>query len=88
MKYYKDTEGNVYAFSDIQTPADGLIAMAPEEIEAHLNPPVKITVPEQNKEARQYLADTDWYVIRLQETGVAIPESVATKRQKARNSIV
>ena len=43
---------------------------------------------EQNKKARQYLADTDWYVIRLQETGVAIPESVATKRQKARNSIV
>ena len=40
-----------------------------------------------NKESRQYLADTDWYSIRLTETGVAIPEDVLTKRQEARASI-
>lgn len=40
MKYYKDTAGNVYAYNDIQTPKDGLIQMTPEEVEAHLNPPV------------------------------------------------
>lgn len=39
-------------------------------------------------EARQYLASTDWYVIRLQETGKAIPAEVLDARQKARDLII
>lgn len=35
-KLYKDNEGNVYSFSPIQTPSDGLIELTPEEIKAHL----------------------------------------------------
>ena len=35
-KLYKDNEGNVYSFSPIQTPSDGLIELTQEEIEAHL----------------------------------------------------
>lgn len=41
-----------------------------------------------NQEARAYLASTDWYVIRNQETGVAIPEEIAIKRQEARERII
>lgn len=36
------------------------------------------------KRARQYLADTDWYVTRYAETGTAIPEDIATARAQAR----
>lgn len=36
------------------------------------------------KEALQYLADTDWYVVRFAETGVAIPADIATKREECR----
>lgn len=41
MKYYKNTAGNVYAYNDIQTPRAGLIPLTPEEIDAHLNPPIE-----------------------------------------------
>jgi len=41
-----------------------------------------------NITARQYLNDTDWYVTRFQETGVAIPNDITVKRQEARESIV
>jgi len=35
-----------------------------------------------------YLAETDWYVIRNQETGVAIPQDILTARAEARAAIV
>jgi len=41
-----------------------------------------------NKNARKYLADTDWYVIRKTETGKAIPDDIINARQEARNNIV
>lgn len=41
-----------------------------------------------NREARNYLSETDWYVLRLQETGVEIPEDVLTKRAEARERVV
>jgi len=34
--------------------------------------------------AQQYLANTDWYVTRNAETGVAIPEDVSARRAQAR----
>lgn len=40
-----------------------------------------------NAEARKYLADTDWYVTRLYETGVAVPENVLSARQAARERV-
>jgi hypothetical protein len=40
-----------------------------------------------NSEARQYLASTDWYVIRNAETGEVIPAEVLTKRIEARSSV-
>lgn len=41
-----------------------------------------------NSEALAYLLSTDWMVMRYAETGEAIPASVKTLRQKARDSIV
>lgn len=41
-----------------------------------------------NASALQVLAESDWYVARLAETGVAIPEEVSSARAAARASIV
>tara|TARA_B100000941_G_C28336484_1_gene464418 strand:- start:85 stop:378 length:294 start_codon:yes stop_codon:yes gene_type:complete len=41
----------------------------------------------ENHKARQYLADTDWYVTRKAETGKAIPDDILTKRQEARAKV-
>ena len=41
-----------------------------------------------NAEARAYLASTDWYVIRLQETGEPTPEGILIARAEARASVV
>jgi hypothetical protein len=37
--------------------------------------------------ARQYLADTDWMVIRAAETGVPVPDEVTAARAAARASV-
>ncbi|HGZ6705703.1 TPA: hypothetical protein ACOLYM_004169 [Vibrio parahaemolyticus] len=36
---------------------------------------------------RRYLRETDWYVIREQETGEAIPEEIKQNRAKARAEV-
>jgi len=40
-----------------------------------------------NEQARDILEKTDWYVIRQQETGVAVPEDVLTLREQARAQV-
>lgn len=42
MNYYKDSNGNVYAYDDEQVAmglAAGMTPITPEEVEAHTNPP-------------------------------------------------
>lgn len=41
-----------------------------------------------NAQSKQYLLETDWYVVRYAETGIAIPSDILTKRQEARDAIV
>ncbi len=41
-----------------------------------------------NRQARAYLASTDWYVVRFAESGVAVPSEITTARAAARASIV
>jgi hypothetical protein len=41
-----------------------------------------------NERSRQYLLDTDWYVVRFIETGVVVPSDILTARQTARDAIV
>lgn len=38
MKYYKNTQGEVYAYNDIQKPRAGLVALTEKETESHLKP--------------------------------------------------
>ncbi len=40
-----------------------------------------------NQQAKKYLADTDWFVTRKQDTGLEIPEDVQALRAQARESI-
>jgi hypothetical protein len=37
-KLYKDTQGNIYAVSPIQTPKESWVKLTKKEIEAHLKP--------------------------------------------------
>lgn len=39
MKYYKDNQNNVFAYSDIQTPKDGLTKITEQEVLELTNPP-------------------------------------------------
>lgn len=48
-----------------------------------VNPQVEL-----NREARAYLASTDWYVIRFQENGQEIPQEILDARQAARDNVV
>ena len=41
-----------------------------------------------NDQALNYLASTDWYVIRKMDTGIAVPEEIEKLRQDARERIV
>ena len=41
-----------------------------------------------NEQSRRYLLETDWYVSRFSETGVAIPDDIKAKRQAARDAVV
>jgi hypothetical protein len=42
---------------------------------------------ELNIQHRAYLTSTDWYVVRLTETGVPVPADILLKRQEARDAI-
>ena len=46
------------------------------------------TVAQASVDAMQHLAETDWYIVRFTETGVAVPNSVTASRAAARASIV
>lgn len=71
---------------------DILLQYTDEQVAAGTVPPTMQLVredgslgdTEEQTKARQLLLDTDWYVIRLQETGKPIPEAVIAARQLAR----
>ncbi len=67
--------------------AADLVQLTAEETKALLAEKPK-TQDQINAEARAYLADTDWYVIRAQETGEPLPDDVSEKRKEARASVV
>ena len=54
MKYYKDNQNNVFAYSDIQTPKDGLIKITEQEALELSNPP-----PTTEQMAEQVRAERD-----------------------------
>ena len=50
-KLYKDTQGNIYAVSPIQTPKKEWVALTETEVEAHLNPKIPFATAKENKYA-------------------------------------
>ena len=40
-----------------------------------------------NAKLKKYLNDTDWYIIRLQEAGTAVPKEILDARVVARESV-
>ncbi len=48
----------------------------------------RLAQEETNSNSLKYLAETDWYVIRFLESGVAVPSEVSTQRAAARAAIV
>lgn len=94
MKYFYDPTVGVRAFESDGS-QDFLITpemrpLTAEEEAAHLNPvPTAEELQAQvNADSRKYLLDTDWYVIRMQETGEPIPVEVSEARAAARRRIV
>jgi hypothetical protein len=67
------------------------------EVTEHEDAPVTLlTVEELAKQAQEltnstalkYLADTDFYVIRFMDSGIAVPVDITQKREEARASVV
>jgi hypothetical protein len=56
--------------------------------EAEVEELVRQKQAEINSQNREYLASTDWYVIRKMETGIEVPDGILAARAMARESIV
>lgn len=48
----------------------------------------KVAQEKTNFDSLKYLSDTDWYIIRFLESGVAVPTEVTAQRAAARAAIV
>lgn len=76
MNYYKDNQNNVFAYSDIQTPKDGLAKITEQEALELTNPP-----PTTEQLAEQVRAERDakieqvrWRIERAKdETALGVP---------------
>lgn len=93
--YNKETKEKV----EINKPEDDistLTKLVPKEFEVWENDKWVLDIEEKenfeqmniNSKSRQYLSETDWYVIRKQETGKEVPAEIVQFRQEARNKIV
>lgn len=94
MKFYSPSTKGIYLealHADIPPDAIPITEQEIEElnrrsIEQAMNAPK--TQSQINAEARAYLASTDWYVTRLNETGAVIPDDILAERQAARDRVV
>lgn len=94
MKYYKTLNNEVFAYDDEQV-AQGygtdLTAITEDEMKVLTTyiPTREDEINTQIAEAKTYLADTSWYIERLNDpsSGKAIPEEVLSKRAEARELI-
>jgi len=91
MKYYKNTDGEVFAYETEEERqewgAPNLVEMTPKEIEAHLNP---VPSAEELDAAARFKRDTllaasDWVTLRAIESGEDVSEEWASYRQALRD---
>lgn len=76
----------VHVITDAITGEVTQIPFTQEEIDKYNSP--ELRQQEINKINQEYLTSTDWYVVRLVETGIEIPDDILKARQNARQSIV
>lgn len=89
--YYKNKKNEPY-FEPTEEVIirDSLVEITEEEFEQIVyeinNPPLTDDqlLAQQKAEAKQYLNNTDWYIIRKIETGVLVPNDVSTKRDECK----
>lgn len=66
MNYYKDAQNNIFAYSEIQTPADGLTKITEAEAMEILNPPEK-KAEEVRAERDSLIEEVRWRIERAQD---------------------
>lgn len=84
------TEETYTAILNRDITATELVA-GPDGMPILVDPPAPTYEQQQyqiNAEARAYLSLTDWYVIRLQETGEPVPEDILLLRAEARSKVI
>ena len=89
MKHYVNTSNQIFAFDADQlhlVTAD-MREVSNQELTELLAPTPEQLAEQAKKEALYYLNSTDWYVTRMSETGVAIPEDVLAKRTECREML-
>ena len=90
IKTVRKANGNIVHINEKffdQLLEDGDTVLEEQTIEAPVPTEDEVALMQRNrlrKNAKKYLADTDWYVTRKAETGTAIPEDILTKRAQAR----
>ena len=67
----------VFDGEEVRESTDPIITPTEEEIQQY-------EIIQKISNAKKYLSDTDWYVIRQSETETPIPEDVLIKRTQAR----
>lgn len=88
MRYYVDADGNYLGGWDNNPPQESIeVPEPPVDARQKWNGDSWGEIPASPEEARQYLRDTDWYVIRMHETGEKVPSEVLYKRAAARETI-
>lgn len=90
MKYYKNPNGDVYAYETEaereEWGAPELVEMTPAEVDTHLNPPpVPPTAEEARAQRDALLTACDWVAIRANELGEPVPQEWADYRQALRD---
>jgi len=85
MTHYKAPDNSVHWLDDAKfvhllPPGSVPITDAQAESLRAANAPK----PDPKAEAQAYLDSTDWYVVRMAETGVPVPADVTAKRAAAR----
>ena len=86
LRYTSVTNGtNVYTFEDVEY---ALSSEEISEIETYLETVEENTTESANFRARDFLRQTDWYIVRQMETGEAVPVNVLADRAQAREDIV
>ena len=76
MQYYKDNQNNVYAYSDIQTPKDGLTKITEQEALELTNPPptTEQLADQVRAERDARIEDIRWRIERAKdETALCVP---------------